>query len=273
MEFDEQISARAQRLGIRLEAGGAELVDSLEPLWLALFDHHREVRRVSLPMIDRSETWARRRALYLHHLNHDHGFIYLVRREERPVGYALVYLRPGYDDTWVTGAHIAEVESLAVLPAERGRGLGTLLLDAVEARLRRHGVADVRLAVVVGNDASLAFYRARGLVPTLTIMGSRLPAGTVVEMDEQTLRRFVSADGRILTIPTKHTKRLGFLAWLTQDFEEGVRYPEAEVNQILLRRHDDSAALRRYLVEMGFLERADGIYWRTDRSTWPVAAD
>ncbi len=88
-------------------------------------------------------------------------------------------------------------------------------------------------------------------------------------MDQQTLRRFVSADGRILTIPVKHTKRLAFLAWLAQDFTDGVRYPEAEVSQILLRRHDDYAALRRYLVEMGFLARHDGIYWRTDPKTWP----
>ena len=289
-EFAHPITARADALGVTVEVGGVELVDSLEPLWLSLFEHHRAVMQVPLPVIDRGETWGRRRSVYLHHLATDEGFIYLVRRGGKPVGYAMVYLRPGYDDTWVSGARIAEVESLAVLPEERGHGLGTLLLDAVEDRLARTGVDDLRLSVVVGNDESLAFYRKRGMVPTLTIMGARgLKAATQAQpemelpgaaeatsvlgmMDEQTLRRFVSKEGRILTIPTKHIKRLAFLAWLVQDFEEGVRYPETEVNRTLLRRHEDCAALRRYLVEMGFMARDGGSYWRTDPATWPTSA-
>jgi hypothetical protein len=50
---------------------------------------------------------------------------------------------------------------------------------------------------------------------------------------------------------------------VAQAFEPGIKYPEAEVNAILLGFHDDYAALRRYLVENGFLSREGGIYWRT----------
>jgi hypothetical protein len=82
-------------------------------------------------------------------------------------------------------------------------------------------------------------------------------------IDEQMLRRFVSPEGRIETIPAKHTVRRGLLDWLAQDFEPGAYYPESDVNEILLRRHDDYAALRRYLVDMGFLAREDNVYWRT----------
>ncbi len=162
---------RGEALGVTLAAGGTALLDSLEPLWLSLYDHHVEVMDVTLPVVGRSETWPRRRAVYLQHLTHDDGFVLLARRDGRPVGYALVYLRAGYDDTWVSGARIAEVESLAVLSEERGHGLGTLLLDVVEAHLSDQGIIDVRLSVVSGNAAALAFYRARGMVPTLTIMG------------------------------------------------------------------------------------------------------
>ena len=42
-----------------------------------------------------------------------------------------------------------------------------------------------------------------------------------------------------------------------------MRYPEAEVNEILARVHPDYAALRRYLVENLFLARENNIYWRT----------
>jgi hypothetical protein len=88
-------------------------------------------------------------------------------------------------------------------------------------------------------------------------------------IDERTLRRFVGPDGRITTIPAKHTKRLVLLDWLAQDFEPGVRYPERVVDEMLRRRHDDHAALRRYLVEMGFLTREDNVYWRSG-GTVPV---
>ncbi len=46
-------------------------------------------------------------------------------------------------------------------------------------------------------------------------------------------------------------------------FEPGVRYPEREVDAILRAFHPDHAALRRYLVDEGFLSRENGEYWRT----------
>lgn len=76
------------------------------------------------------------------------------------------------------------------------------------------------------------------------------------------LRAFVGADGRLASIPTKISKRLVVLDLVAQDFELGEIYPEAQVNEILKRRHPDHAALRRYLVEEGFLDRRDGTYWR-----------
>lgn len=77
------------------------------------------------------------------------------------------------------------------------------------------------------------------------------------------LRAFVGADGRLASIPTKIGKRLVVLDLVAQDFALGETYPEATVNEILKRRHPDHAALRRYLVEEGFLERRDGTYWRS----------
>jgi hypothetical protein len=80
------------------------------------------------------------------------------------------------------------------------------------------------------------------------------------------LRAFVR-DGRITSIPSKHGKRLALLDWLAQDFELGRRYSEAMVNLIIGQRHPDTAALRRYLVDEGFMTREAGIYWRSGGST------
>lgn len=166
-----RFQARAYAAGLTLHAGGAEVVDELEPLWLALFDHQREVMSVTLPVIDRADSWRRRRQAYSELLTGSDAFVLLVRREGQPIAYAVAYLRPGYDDTWAASAKIAEVESLAVLASERASGVGTLLLDIIDQHLHEVGVTDVRLSVIVGNTQALDFYRKRGLVPTLTVMG------------------------------------------------------------------------------------------------------
>src|SRR3954453_7805929 len=81
------------------------------------------------------------------------------------------------------------------------------------------------------------------------------------------LRAFM--DGHRLTaIPASHGKRLVILDVLAQDFEPGVRYTEKQVNLILGKRFADTAALRRYLVDDGFLDREGGAgrYWRAGGS-------
>jgi hypothetical protein len=86
--------------------------------------------------------------------------------------------------------------------------------------------------------------------------------GAVFEQDEVVLRQYFRA-GRLREIPAKRSKRLVVLDRLSLEFEPGVRYSESEVNAVLGRFHDDYAALRRYLVDEGFLSRERGVYWRS----------
>jgi hypothetical protein len=69
-------------------------------------------------------------------------------------------------------------------------------------------------------------------------------------------------DGRLATMPRPGRKRQIVMEHIVQRFEPGERYSEADVNLMLREFWDDVAALRRYLVEAGLLERADGRYWR-----------
>jgi hypothetical protein len=73
-------------------------------------------------------------------------------------------------------------------------------------------------------------------------------------------------DGAITAVPAARAKRLVVLDWLAQAFEPGRHYDEREVNEILARRHPDTAAWRRYLVDEGMLDRAAGEYWRSGGS-------
>jgi len=79
------------------------------------------------------------------------------------------------------------------------------------------------------------------------------------------LRAFVR-DGRLKSIPAQHSKRMVILDMLAQEFEPGERYSERKVNAMLRKWHDDTAALRRYLVDDGFLDREAGEYWRAGGS-------
>lgn len=82
-------------------------------------------------------------------------------------------------------------------------------------------------------------------------------------MQEPAVRPFIR-DGRLVAMPSRRSKRLVVLDLLAQEFEPGVHYPETEVNRRLRRWHPDVAAVRRYLVDEGFLDRSGGSgeYWR-----------
>jgi hypothetical protein len=76
------------------------------------------------------------------------------------------------------------------------------------------------------------------------------------------LRTFLRG-GRLTQIPTQHSKRLVVLDHICRVFDIGVRYSEKEVNAFLRAFHPDTAALRRYLVDEGFLTRDHNVYWRS----------
>lgn len=80
--------------------------------------------------------------------------------------------------------------------------------------------------------------------------------------EAKVLRAFVR-EGRLISIPSAWGKRRIVLDWLAQRFEPGRRYSEAMVNLSLGQVHPDTAALRRYLVDDGFMSRDHGEYWRT----------
>jgi ribosomal protein S18 acetylase RimI-like enzyme len=161
---------RAAELGVLLHFGGVELVDTVEPLWLSLFDHHLAIGSAGLPVVDRGESWPRRKALYESLLAKPDAFLLLATRDEEPIAYLVAHLHEGADDTWPTGERIGEIESLALVPGERGAGLGGLLMDAAEERLTEVGARDVLLHVMVGNDDARRFYESRGMTATMTTM-------------------------------------------------------------------------------------------------------
>lgn len=78
------------------------------------------------------------------------------------------------------------------------------------------------------------------------------------------LKGFLHPDGTLKQIPAQGSKRLIILNFIVEAFAFDTNYTEKEMNTILRRFHLDTAALRRYLVDEGFMNReSDGTrYWR-----------
>jgi len=67
---------------------------------------------------------------------------------------------------------------------------------------------------------------------------------------------------RLKEIPASRKKRSVVVRWFANQFEPGIFYREAQVNEIIQRHHPDSAFFRRELIGEKLMQRERGTYWR-----------
>jgi hypothetical protein len=135
------------------------------------------------------------------------------------------------------------------------------------ARVRRHLNRLVAAGVVRLEDDRLTYrldpetlrWAAEQVGPSRE---AGIALGAASEDEEAVLRTFFR-DGRLTEIPAKESKRRVVLERIASEFEPGVRYDEQTVNGIVGRFFNDHAAIRRYLVDEGLLDRDHGEYWRS----------
>jgi ribosomal protein S18 acetylase RimI-like enzyme len=155
---------------VEVRRGSAVDLPLLEPLWLAMHHWHGSVMPDLAPYVSDEQSWAERRKLYAQLLTKPDTVLLLALADDVPVGYGLAHVMATEDtwvaDSWKTGARIGEVESLGVLPAFRGHGLGTRLLDALLDELTASGVDDLILGVLAGNTDAMRLYQRKGFQPT-----------------------------------------------------------------------------------------------------------
>jgi hypothetical protein len=154
-------------------------------------------------------------------------------------------------DVVVAGRTSAELATRHDLPA---REVPRLLAPLVQAGLVSVARGRYRLEAP-------AWHEVARTLPRATPASPRVGFGMTAE-ETEVLARFFRGD-RLVELPASRAKRLVVLERLALEFEPGIRYPEAEVNERLRRFHDDHATLRRALVDEGLLDRAAGEYWRS----------
>lgn len=81
--------------------------------------------------------------------------------------------------------------------------------------------------------------------------------------DRKVIANFTDSGGRIKALPAQRKKLEVILRYVLRAFEPGVRYSEKRVNEILARYNEDTATLRRELVDYRMLVRegGGGEYW------------
>lgn len=86
----------------------------------------------------------------------------------------------------------------------------------------------------------------------------------VNSFDNKVMKAFVDSEGRITAFPAQEKKFLVLLRYVVEAFKPWQQYSEKEVNEILKRYNEDTASLRRGLVEYKLMERegGGGAYWR-----------
>jgi hypothetical protein len=88
--------------------------------------------------------------------------------------------------------------------------------------------------------------------------------------DRKVMAAFVRSDGTIKSFPAQEKKFQVLLRYVRDAFEPNQRYTEKQVNNRLAKYSDDTAALRRGLIEYKLMAReaaaGGSTYWRIDQS-------
>jgi ribosomal protein S18 acetylase RimI-like enzyme len=149
---------------VDISAGSVSDIPQVRDAFLSLHEHHRRISAVVLTEPD-ERAWSERVSTYERYFAAGCALLHLARIDGGCVGYAFTVLHPGSDDTFPLGAGYAELYTIAVVPASRGLGIGSALLDAVDAALRDQAIPNLTVAVMCANEAAIRLYRRRGLIP------------------------------------------------------------------------------------------------------------
>jgi len=66
--------------------------------------------------------------------------------------------------------------------------------------------------------------------------------------------------GKLTRIPVQQKKREIVLRHISKDFSAGKDYTEKEVNEVILKYHEDFCTIRREMIGFGIMDRDGGIY-------------
>lgn len=88
------------------------------------------------------------------------------------------------------------------------------------------------------------------------------------QLKQSVLNNFFSADGRLKQIPAQRKRKLIVFERLLAGLKVGEKYTEEQINQHILRFHEDYCTIRREFIVNHFMYREHGIYELNPPEMW-----
>jgi GNAT superfamily N-acetyltransferase len=148
------------RAQVTLRTIPAQQIELAKELWLELAEHHwscaAEIAALATP-VNAGASWAMRRAQYVSWASETGWLLLGAELDGRLIGYAAARITPGAS-SWNFGSSVGRLETLVVHSRARGRGVGELLLEAVQRHWRAAGIGYGSVSVIAGNSGAMRFY-------------------------------------------------------------------------------------------------------------------
>ena len=177
------------------------------------------------------------------HLSSQHLVRLLADGDRRRVAAALI-LGAGTMDEVVEGASLTLRDASAALERLRSGGMVEKSTDGTWT------ILEAAFALAARSEAPAPAPSEHGDEPD-----------DIARVLDQAFR-----DGRLVHWPTKRAKRRIVLDHIAQKFEPGEHYTERQINATLASITEDTASIRRWLIDEAFMDRGDGEYWRAGGS-------
>lgn len=123
------------------------------------------------PAFDWDTAWAKWRERFPGWMKERGAFCLAAERGSGEViGFALCTLEEG-DVFWDMGERVGYIDTLAVVESERGKGIGTRLIDASLERFRGLGLRNFYIDSMVENEDAIRLYERYGRRESIAIFG------------------------------------------------------------------------------------------------------
>jgi hypothetical protein len=173
-------------------------------------------------------------------------------------------------------AAIQTVDRLAALGLFAAQPAAAHALPAIAAALRRPAAdvaADLDALQAAGLlralpdgyawDSGFPLRMGKAMGALQALISGTTPGPRPTDFRARTLRAFMR-DGRVLGWPTHEKQEVVLLDEIAAAFTPDRRYAEREVDAILKEIYaDDHCTVRRRLVDLNYLARDHGVYWKT----------
>ncbi|WP_442599271.1 metalloregulator ArsR/SmtB family transcription factor [Neobacillus sp. D3-1R] len=100
------------------------------------------------------------------------------------------------------------------------------------------------------------------------VEGKDTKVNEISDEKQKIIANFFTKDGKLKTIPAQRKKKLLVFEHILKGFERGRKYSEQEINEYILRFHDDYATIRREFIINHYMYRENGIYELNPVEMW-----